>query len=118
MKVAIIGGGFTGLAAAIELVDSGHEVTVFEAEKKLGGLAIGFRNPGWDWSLERYYHHIFANDKYIIEVAKKVGLPALFKVPKTNSLINGVEKQLDSPLSLLAFSDISFLSRIHMGVGL
>ena len=106
------------MAAAIDLVDGDHEVTVFESEKKLGGLAIGFRDPSWNWSLERYYHHIFANDKYIIEVAKKVGLPALFKVPKTNSLINGVEKQLDSPLSLLAFSDISFLSRIYMGVGL
>ena len=118
MKIGIIGGGFGGLAAAIDLVDGDHEVTVFESEKKLGGLAIGFRDPSWNWSLERYYHHIFANDKYIIEVAKKVGLPALFKVPKTNSLINGVEKQLDSPLSLLAFSDISFLSRIYMGVGL
>jgi len=125
MKIGIIGGGFGGLAAAIDLVDGGHEVTVFESEKRLGGLAIGFRDPGWPadsagrvWSLERYYHHIFANDKYIIGVAKKVGLPAFFKVPKTNSFINGVEKQLDSPLSLLAFSDISFLSRLHMGVGL
>src|SRR3990167_61711 len=118
MKIGIIGGGVGGLAAAVDLVDGDHEGTGFESEKKLGGLAIGFRDPSWNWSLERYYHHIFANDKYIIEVAKKVGLPALFKVPKTNSLINGVEKQLDSPLSLLAFSDISFLSRIHMGVGL
>jgi len=48
----------------------------------------------------------------------KVGVPPVFSTPKTNSLINGVEKQLDSPLSLLTFSDISFLSRIHMGVGL
>jgi len=118
MKIGIIGGGFGGLAAAIDLVDGGHEVTVFEAEKKLGGLAIGFRDPSWNWSLERYYHHIFANDRAAIAMATKVGVPPFFSTPKTNSLINGVEKQLDSPLSLLTFSDISFLSRIHMGVGL
>lgn len=118
MKIGIIGGGFGGLAAAIDLVDGGHEVTVFESEKKLGGLAIGFQAPDWDWSLERYYHHIFANDKAAIAMATKVGAPPVFSTPKTNSLINGVEKQLDSPLSLLAFSDISIFSRLHMGMGL
>ncbi|MEK7525052.1 MAG: FAD-dependent oxidoreductase [Patescibacteria group bacterium] len=118
MKVAIIGAGFTGLAAAIDLVEARWEVTVFEAEKRPGGLAVGFLSSGWDWSLERYYHHIFANDKTIIDLAAKVGLPAFFQTPKTNSLINGEQRQLDSPLSLLMFSDISLFSRLRMGLGL
>ena len=37
MKVAVVGGGLAGLAAALELVDTGHEVTVFEARPTLGG---------------------------------------------------------------------------------
>ncbi len=37
-KVAIIGGGPTGLTAAYFLAQKGHEVTVFEAESKLGGM--------------------------------------------------------------------------------
>lgn len=37
MKVAVVGGGLAGLAAALELVDSGHEVTVLEARPTLGG---------------------------------------------------------------------------------
>ncbi|HEX3454924.1 MAG TPA: hydroxysqualene dehydroxylase HpnE [Gaiellaceae bacterium] len=37
MKVAVVGGGLAGLAAALELVDSGHAVTVFEARPTLGG---------------------------------------------------------------------------------
>lgn len=37
MKVAVIGGGLAGLAAAIELVDRGHDVTVLEARPTLGG---------------------------------------------------------------------------------
>jgi squalene-associated FAD-dependent desaturase len=37
MKVAVVGGGLAGLAAALELVDSGHEVAVLEARPTLGG---------------------------------------------------------------------------------
>src|SRR5919202_3603143 len=37
MRTAVIGGGLAGLAAALELVDGGHEVTVLEARPTLGG---------------------------------------------------------------------------------
>ena len=37
MRVAVVGGGLAGLAAALELVDAGHEVTVLEARPTLGG---------------------------------------------------------------------------------
>ena len=37
MRVAVVGGGLAGLAAALELVDSGHEVTLYEARPTLGG---------------------------------------------------------------------------------
>src|SRR5881296_2814425 len=36
-KVAVVGGGLAGLAAALELVDAGHEVTLHEARPTLGG---------------------------------------------------------------------------------
>jgi squalene-associated FAD-dependent desaturase len=37
MKVAVVGGGLAGLTAALELVDSGVDVTVHEARPTLGG---------------------------------------------------------------------------------
>jgi squalene-associated FAD-dependent desaturase len=37
MKVAVVGGGLSGLAAALELVDAGHEVALYEARPTLGG---------------------------------------------------------------------------------
>ncbi len=37
MKVAVVGGGLAGLSAALDLVDSGHDVTVYEARPTLGG---------------------------------------------------------------------------------
>jgi monoamine oxidase len=36
-RVAVVGAGFAGLAAAIDLVDSGAEVHVFEARDRVGG---------------------------------------------------------------------------------
>jgi squalene-associated FAD-dependent desaturase len=37
VNVAVVGGGLAGLAAALELVDAGHAVTVYEARPTLGG---------------------------------------------------------------------------------
>ena len=37
-KVAVIGGGPSGMACAIELRKAGHGVTIFEARDKLGGM--------------------------------------------------------------------------------
>jgi 15-cis-phytoene synthase len=37
MKAAVVGGGLAGLAAALDLVDAGHEVTLYEARPTLGG---------------------------------------------------------------------------------
>ena len=37
MKVAVVGGGLAGLAAALDLVDAGADVTLYEARPTLGG---------------------------------------------------------------------------------
>jgi squalene-associated FAD-dependent desaturase len=37
MRVAVVGGGLSGLAAGLELVDAGHEVALYEARPTLGG---------------------------------------------------------------------------------
>lgn len=39
MKVAIIGAGWAGMAAAVKATEVGHQVTVFEATQVLGGRA-------------------------------------------------------------------------------
>jgi uncharacterized protein with NAD-binding domain and iron-sulfur cluster len=59
VKVAIIGAGLTGLTAAYQLAQKGHQVVIFEKEYALGGLAAGFKEKDWDWSLEHFYHHFF-----------------------------------------------------------
>ncbi|MCA9223081.1 MAG: hydroxysqualene dehydroxylase HpnE [Planctomycetales bacterium] len=44
-RVAIIGGGLAGLAAAVRLVEHDCQVELFEARRTLGGRAGSFRDP-------------------------------------------------------------------------
>lgn len=116
MEVAIIGAGFTGLAAAHRLTKLGHEVTIFEKADKPGGLAIGFKDKNWDWTLEEHYHHLFTSDTSILELARRVDHPIMFSRPKTSTLVNNEIVQLDSPITLIKFSYLPFLDRIRTGL--
>ena len=46
VKAAVVGGGWAGLAAAVELARTGFQVTVFEAARQLGGRARSVRTQG------------------------------------------------------------------------
>ncbi len=114
MKIAIIGAGFTGLSAAWELVKNNHDVYIYEKDTYPGGLAIGYQEKKWNWSLEKHYHHWFTNDKSVLDLAEEIKFKVIVKRPKTTVLIQDKIYQLDSPLTVLRFPLMSFLSRIRM----
>lgn len=118
MKIGIIGAGFTGLAAGYYLSKKGHEVTIIERDSAPGGLAVGFKVPGWQWTLERHYHHWFTNDKSVLTLAKELNYPVFIDRPKTSSFVEGGIYQLDSPASLLKFPKLSLLDRLRTGASL
>ncbi|GIL14063.1 MAG: oxidoreductase [Chloroflexota bacterium] len=91
LSAAIIGAGAAGLTAAWDLSRAGLEVEVFEAESAAGGLAAGFRDENWDWSLEKFYHHWFETDTEAIKLAGEIGFAdkVLFPRPRTSYWING-----------------------------
>ncbi len=72
-RTGIIGAGAAGLAAAYDLARAGHSVDCYEAAPEVGGLAAGFREPEWDWSLEKFYHHWFTNDDAILGLIEEIG---------------------------------------------
>ena len=69
-RIAVIGAGAAGLSAAFDLLKQGHTVTVFEASDKPGGLAAGFKQPTWNWTVEKFYHHWFASDADMLALAR------------------------------------------------
>jgi protoporphyrinogen oxidase len=118
MKIGIIGAGFTGLSAAYYLQKNGHRVTIFERDESPGGLALGYKEKGWDWTLEQHYHHWFTNDKSVLELAKAINHKVIIKRPKTSSFVENAIYQLDSPLSLLRFPKLTFVERVRTGIAL
>ncbi len=118
MQVAVVGAGMAGLAAAFDLTKLGHSVTVYEAADYVNGLAAGFKDEGWDWSLERFYHHWFANDDDIMGLIKEVGLgdKLLFPRPVTSNWHEGEIYQHDSPLSALKLPFVSWPAKIRYGL--
>lgn len=112
----IIGGGFTGLAAAAELTRLGRSVTIVEAEDQLGGLAGGFDIGGHE--LEKFYHHWFTSDRHISDLAERIGASdrIVTRPTRTGMYYSGNFFRLSTPLDLLRFNAIPFHDRIRMGI--
>ena len=99
MKIGIIGAGFTGLSSAYYLSKKGHTVIVFEKDDKPGGLAVGYKEEKWDWTLEPHYHHWFTNDKSVLSLAKEINHKVIIKRPKTSSFVNTKELFTESRIN-------------------
>ena len=54
--VVVIGAGFAGCAAAVELKRRGHSVKVLEAATRVGGRVFSFEHEGPDGQLHRFEH--------------------------------------------------------------
>jgi protoporphyrinogen oxidase len=122
MKIAIIGAGYSGMVAAYDLKKAGHDVTIFESAEYVGGLASGFKEPHWDWSVEKFYHHWFQSDSEMLGLIRELGLEDKVRFPRplTVMLYKNKWYPFDSILKALLFPGLGFgLNKIRFGfVGL
>ncbi len=122
MKIAIIGAGYSGMVAAYDLKNAGHDVTIFESAEYVGGLASGFKEPHWDWSVEKFYHHWFQSDSEMLGLIRELGLEDKVRFPRplTVMLYKNKWYPFDSILKALLFPGLGFgLNKIRFGfVGL
>ncbi|MBA3469532.1 MAG: NAD(P)/FAD-dependent oxidoreductase [Herpetosiphonaceae bacterium] len=119
-RIAIIGAGFAGLSAAYDLANAGHQVTVFEAAPQVGGLAAGFRADGWDWPLEKFYHHIFQSDAAFLSLIKQIGANDLlfFNAPVSGQWdAKRGSIEIGGVLPLLRYPNMPFIDRVRTGMG-
>jgi protoporphyrinogen oxidase len=117
MNIAIIGAGAAGLAAAYDLAGAGHRVTIYEAAPNVGGLASGFKEPGWEWTLERFYHHWFQTDHSVLTLIDEIGArdKVLFPRPITAVYYRGKFYAFDSTLAQLKFPGLSLFDKLRAG---
>ena len=112
----MVGAGFSGLAAAYELVQRGFRPIVLEAESEVGGLAAAFQVDGA--RVERFYHHWFTNDQYVIELLRELGLEdrVLYKPTRTGMYFANQIYRLSTPLDVLRFPALPVSDRIRLGL--
>ncbi|WP_417840784.1 NAD(P)/FAD-dependent oxidoreductase [Terasakiella sp.] len=115
--VAIVGAGFTGLSAAFELSKQGKKVCVIEADDVPGGLAGTFKFND-EIEIEKFYHHWFNSDEYIVNLIRELGLleEVVYSPSKNGMYYNGRLWKLSTPLDLLKFKALPFLDRIRLGL--
>jgi protoporphyrinogen oxidase len=119
MNFAIIGAGYAGMSAAYDLVRAGHKVTIFEAAGQPGGLASGFKEPHWDWSVENFYHHWFASDNHMLGLIEELSLShkVIFSRPYTVMLHDGRWYPFDSIPQAIMFPGLGWgLNKIRFGL--
>lgn len=81
-RIAVIGAGYAGLAAAVALVDAGHRVTVFETSRVLGGRAR--KVDSGDFSVDNGQHILIGAYRDTLQLMRKVGMDetqALLRLP-------------------------------------
>jgi len=117
MRIAIIGAGAAGLSAAYDLSKAGHDVHVFEAGDRVGGLAAGFKADHWDWTLEKFYHHWFQSDADMLGLIAELGASdqVIFNRPTTVVFHEGKFYPFDSPARWIAFPGFSWLDVVRFG---
>lgn len=71
MKIAVIGGGWAGIAAAVELTAAGVDTTLFEAGRVLGGRARSIKLDGRE--LDNGQHILLGAYRDTLDLMRQVG---------------------------------------------
>ncbi|MEJ6007164.1 hydroxysqualene dehydroxylase HpnE [Paucibacter sp. AS339] len=73
-RVAVIGGGWAGLAAAVDLCAAGHAVTVYEMAPHLGGRARSLHEGPNNYRLDNGQHILIGAYTACLGLMRRVGL--------------------------------------------
>jgi protoporphyrinogen oxidase len=112
MSVGIVGGGLLGLGIAHHLASNGVEVAVYEADKRLGGLA-GTTNIGGA-RVDRYYHAITLTDHRVVELAESLGLNMRWRPLGVGFYHDGELCSMSTPREVLGFPGLSLVDKARL----
>jgi len=106
-EVAVIGGGWAGLAAAIEATRLGHQVTLFEMAPQLGGRSRAVASEGHNAGLDNGQHILIGAYTETLALMRLVGVDiesSFMRTPLRISYPEGAGLHLGPGAPALAFA--------------
>ncbi|MBC7414674.1 MAG: FAD-dependent oxidoreductase [Herminiimonas sp.] len=114
LRVAVVGAGWAGCAAAVELSLQGHQVHLLEASRTFGGRARGLRRSpdataSWEDKLDNGQHILLGAYRETLRLMRTVGvdvdrsllrLPMQMRYPAGDNGMDFVAAKLPAPLHL------------------
>jgi protoporphyrinogen oxidase len=118
MRVAVVGGGMTGLVLADHLAASGHAVCVLEREAQIGGLATWKDYGPFTW--DRFYHVILPTDRHLIGFLRRIGLDERLRWRRTRTgfYVDRRMHSLSSGLEFLRFPALPLTGKLRLAAAI
>lgn len=115
-RVAVVGAGAMGLAAAYHALKLGHQVTVFEGDRVAGGMAAHFDFDGL--SIERFYHFVCKADQATFDLLAELGISdrLIWRDTSMGYYVDGRHYRWGDPLALLAFPRLGLIDKLRYGL--
>jgi protoporphyrinogen oxidase len=113
LRIAVIGAGPMGLMCAMELLERGHSVDLYERDDRIGGMTASFDFDGL--RIERYYHFICKTDYPYFELLKKLGIEHKLRWADTKMgfFHAGKLHRWGTPMALLAFPGLDLVTKLR-----
>ena len=113
IRTAVIGAGPMGLMCAMDLLNAGHEVDIYERDDRIGGMSAAFDFDGL--AIERYYHFICKTDYPLFDLLAELNLSDRLRWTDTKMGFywNGRLYKWGTPQALLSFDGLNLIEKIR-----
>lgn len=117
LPIVIIGGGFAGLAAAVDLAEQGHQVLILERRGFLGGRAYSFTDKTTGTVIDNGQHLMMGCYHHTLNFLGKIG--ALDKVKfQPNPRVDFLHDTANQQISHASFQCPNLPAPLHLLAGL
>jgi protoporphyrinogen oxidase len=113
MKCCIVGGGLTGLVAALSL-SAEHEVVLYEGRPVLGGCLSSIDRG--TYTIESFYHHCFEGDARLFSLLERLGIRDELEwlTGTTGYFVDGRAYPLSTLAEIVAYPHLSTLDKARL----